>query len=174
MPAPIVLGQADIYDGRPTFAEGTDLAYYVWHEGKTWKVRWTTMGRIRHFTGSVLAEGGKLKSLKRIDVETERRVVYPGRQPQIVYGPYGRPHAVGGRAPVVEEKKQDKIEKEGDSTIVFSAITRNDIDGFDFNIDDNVKTLRFVLEIDGAPRPHNLVVGKENQKPNSLPLVVTF
>ena len=35
-------------------------------------------------------EGGKLKSLKRIDVESERRVLYPGRAPQIVYGPRGR------------------------------------------------------------------------------------
>src|SRR5687768_5844447 len=161
--------QTDIYDGKPVFTEGADLGYYLWRDGKTWHLRWTTKGMLRHFTGSVTADGGKLKSLKRIDVEKERRVLYPGRAPHVVYGPRGRAHVRGGRAPVVVERSQDKIEKDGDYRIAFSAVTNNDIDGFDFNVDDQVTSLRFVLEIDGAPRPAHVEVGRENRKAPSLP-----
>jgi hypothetical protein len=170
--SPSVLAQADMFEGRPTFSEGTDLGYYIWKEGDKWKVRWTTMGQMRRFTGSVVAEGGDLHNLKRIDVEEERRVLYPGRAPHVWVGPRGRTHVGGGRAPVVVERKQDKIEKEGDRTIVFAARTGNDIDGFDFKVDRNVKSLRFVLDIDGRKAPQRVEVGKNNQKLSTLPFEV--
>jgi hypothetical protein len=160
------------FEGRPTFAEGTDLGYYVWHDDDGWQVRWTTKGIMRHFTGTVIAEGGELKSLKRIDVETERKVVYPGRPGRVWVGPRGRTHVGPGRAPVVVEKEQDKIDKEDDHTIVWSSRTDFDIDGFRFRIDDKVQVIRFALQIDGAPRPLMVEVGRENFKPGTLPLVV--
>src|SRR5688500_15960893 len=125
------------FDGRPAFAEGIDLGYYLWRdEGDTWHVRWTTMGQQRRFTGSVNAEGGELKNLKRIDVETERRVLYPGRPARVVRGPGGRVRGVRpGRAPVVASKDQDHFEKDGDARIVFAALTDDDIDGFDFKVE---------------------------------------
>src|SRR5688500_2052016 len=166
--------QTDIYEGKPVFTEGVDLGYYLWRDGKTWHLRWTTKGMLRHFSGSVTAEGGKLKSLKRIDVEKERRVLYPGRAPHVVYGPRGRAHVRGGRAPVVVERTQDKIEKDGDYRIVFSAGTNNDIDGFDFDVADQVTTLRLILEIDGAPRPGHVEVGRNNRKASVMPLVITL
>jgi len=168
----IVVAQAERFDGKPTFAEGVDLGYYVWRDGDRWHVRWTTRGQMRRFSGSVVAEGGELKSLKRIDVETERRILYPGRAPRVVYGPRGRPHVRRGRAPVVVEREQDKIEKDGNNRIVFLARTNDDIDGFDFKVDEKVKTLRFLLEIDGKLLPQHIEVGKNNQKAPSLPLVV--
>lgn len=82
----------------------------------------------------------------------------------------GRIYGVGS-APVVVERKQDIIEKEGDYRIVSTATTNNDIDGFDFNVDDSVKSLRFVLPIDGQSLPRNVETGKENRKATSLPLV---
>jgi hypothetical protein len=164
--------QADRFEGRPTFAEGTDLGYYVWHDEDGWQVRWTTKGIMRFFTGTVIAEGGELKSLKRIDVETERRVLYPGRPGRVWVGPRGRTHVGPGRAPVVVEKEQDKIDKEDDHTIVWSSRTDFDIDGFRFRVDDKVTVLRFSLQIDGAPRPLMVEVGRENWKPGNLPLVV--
>ncbi len=170
--SPSALAQADKFDGRPAFADGIDLAYYIWREGDKWLVRWTTQGPNRKFTGSVVAEGGELHDLKRIDLDEERRVLYPGRAPQVAVGPRGRVYRRGGRAPVVVERKQDRIEKDGDHRIVFAAITSNDIDGFNFKVDKKVTALRFVLEINGRQMPQRVEFGKDNQKPSSLPLVV--
>ena len=170
--SPSVSGQVEMFAGKPAFAEGVDLGYYIWRDGDTWHVRWTTRGQTRRFSGSVLAEGGELKSLKRIDVETERRVLYPGRSPRVVYGPRGRAHVRRGRAPVVVERDQDKIEKDGDNRILFLARTNDDIDGFNFKVSDKVRSLRFVLEIDGRQMPQSVEIGKNNQKAQSLPLVV--
>ncbi len=172
VPLPSVMAQAEMFDGKPTFAEGVDLNYYVWRDGNSWHIRWTTMGQMRRFSGSVVAEGGELKSLKRIDVEAERRVLYPGRAPRVVYGPRGRPRILRGRAPVVVEREQDKIEKDGDNKIVFRAWTNDDIDGFDFKVDEKVRSLRLVLEIDGKQVPQWVEIGKHNEKAKSLPLIV--
>ena len=169
---PLVTPQVGRYQGRPVFGEGTDLGYYIWHDEDGWQVRWTTQGAMRHFTGRVTAEGGDLKSLKRIDVEEERKVVYAGRPTRVVTGPRGRTRVVPGRAPVVVSREQDRIEKEDDQTIVFSARTDNDIDGFRFRVDEDVRVLRFALQIDGSPRPQLLEVGRDNWKPGELPLIV--
>lgn len=170
--SPTVLAQADKFDSRPAFAEGIDLSYYIWREGDKWLLRWTTKGPNRKFTGSVVAEGGELHDLKRIDLDEQRKVLYPGRAPNVWVGPRGRTHVGGGRAPVVVERKQDKIEKDGDHRIVFAAITSNDIDGFNFKVDKKVTTLRFVLEINGRQMPQHVEIGKNNQKAPTLPLVV--
>jgi hypothetical protein len=170
--APCVLAQSDKFDGRPTFAEGTDLGYYLWRDGDTWYVRWTTRGVMRNFSGSVEATGGELKSLKRVDVESERKVLYPGRTPRVWVGPRGRVHSRGGRAPIVVERKQDRIEKDGDYRIVFAARTNDDIDGFNFKLDKGVTSLRFVLEIDGRRLPQQVEIGRNNLKAPRLPLDV--
>ena len=170
--SPSVMAQDKMFEGKPTFAEGVELGYYLWRDGDTWRIRWTTRGQLRRFSGSVVSEGGELKSLKRIDVESERRVLYPGRSPHVVYGPRGRAHVRRGRAPVVVEREQDKIEKDGDNRIVFVARTDDDIDGFDFKVDKKVVALRFVLEIDGRPMPQRVEIGRNNQKADSLPLRV--
>ena len=73
---------------------------------------------------------------------------------------------------MVVERKQDLIEKDGDKKIVFAARTDNDIDGFDFKPGKNVKSLRFVLEINGRLLPQRVEVGKNNQKAPALPLEV--
>ena len=170
--SPSAMPQTGMFDGKPTFAEGTAFGYFIWREGDTWHVRWTTKGLMRQFSGTVVAEGGKLKSFKRIDVESERRVLYPGRAPHVVYGPRGRAHVRGGRPPVVAERTQDKIEKDGDHKIVFLARTNDDIDGFDFKVDEKATSLTFILEINGMKRPQLVEVGKNNQKVESLPLMV--
>jgi hypothetical protein len=167
-----VSAQGEMFDGRPVFAEGADFGYFLWRDGNKWHVRWTTKGRLRVFSGYVESTGGKLKSLKRIDVEEERRVVAPGRAPTVWVGPRGRVHSRGGRAPVVVERKQDRIEKEGDNRIVFTARTDNDIDGYDFELGEGVTSLRFVLEIDGRQNPRAVEIGRNNKKPPQLPLVV--
>jgi len=172
--SPCALAQGAMFDGKPIFAEGTDLGYYLWRDGETWHLRWTTRGVMRRFTGSVESTGGKLKSLKRIDVESERKVLYPGRAPNVWVGPRGRVHTRGGRAPVVVEREQDKIEKDGDYRIVFLAKTNDDIDGFDFKPEKEVTSLRFILEIDGRNAPQRVELGRNNVKAQRLPLDVSF
>lgn len=172
--SPSALAQAEMFDGKPAFAEGIDLSYYIWREGDKWLVRWTTRGPQRKFTGSVAAVGGELHDLKRVDVEEERRVLYPGRAPNVWVGPRGRTHVGGGRAPVIVEHKQDRIEKDGDHRIVFAALTSNDIDGFNFKTDKKVTALRFVLEINGRQMPQHVEIGKDNKKAPALPLEVNI
>ena len=64
------------------------------------------------------------------------------------------------------------MEMDGDHTILFNALTVGDIDGFDFKVDEKVESLKFSLNINGEPRPLLVQIGKENQKPRQLPLVV--
>jgi hypothetical protein len=169
---PLSSAQSEVFDGRPVFAEGLDFGYFLWRDGNKWHVRWTTKGRLRVFSGYVESSGGKLKSLKRIDVEEERRVIYPGQPPTVWVGPKGRVHSQGGRAPVVVERKQDKIEKDGDNRIVFTAKTASDIDGYDFELGEGVSMLRFVLEIDGHQNPRAVQLGRNNRRAAELPLLV--
>ncbi len=163
--------QENLFDGRPVFSEGRDLGYWVWRNGDKWSVRWTTLGAKRHFTGVVTAEGGSLKGLKRIDVESERKVIRPGRAPHVVRGRRGKVRGVaGGRAPVVVERTEDKIAKDGDARIRWSSRTDDDIDGFDFEVGSKVTALRFAMEIDGQSRAALVECGRGNRHPPGQPV----
>jgi hypothetical protein len=171
---PVQAASPAAFDGRPAFAEGGEKSYYVWRDGEKWFVRWTTRGQERRFTGHVTAEGGELKSLKRIDVDQERKVIAAGRPARVVRGPRGRAHVRGGRGPVVATRDEDKIEKDGDHRIVWASKTDADIDGFEFKVDTKVTHLRFLLEIDGASRAADVEVGGGNKHPADNPFVVDF
>ena len=171
------LGAVDVskFNGKPAFKEGDSYGYYLWRDGDTWKVRWTTFGANRHFTGSVHAEGGELHDLKRIDVDTERKVIAPGRPGRVVRGPRGRVVGVRpGRAPVVAERTTDHITQQDGHTIAFSTRTDDDIDGFDFKARGSVDRLRFALEIDGKSRPVDIYIGRNNEHPADNPFVATL
>ncbi len=169
---PAYAEQSSEFIGQPKFEEGEDFGYFVWKAGDTWKVRWTTFGSLRHFKGRVIAEAGDIKSLKRIDVETERRIIRPGYAPRVVRGPRGRPRVVAGRGPIVAEREQDRIEKETDHEIRFSSLTDDDIDGFDFKVTDDARALRFVLEVDGRSKADYVHVGAAARRPTANPFVV--
>lgn len=159
--------------GRPKFDEGRALGFFIWKDDDTWKVRWTTFGAEHRFSGRVVVEGGEFRSFKRIDVDTERKVIAPGRRSRVVRGPRGRVRAVTpGRPPVVASRDEDRIEQETERLLRFNSHTDDDIDGFDFKTTDEARELRFVLEIDGVPRPAEVEVGRNNFKPNEAPLVV--
>ena len=160
-------------EGQPTFSGGKALGYFVWKDGDTWKLRWMTFGSEHRFSGRIQIEGATIQSLKRIDVDTERKVIAPGRPGRLVRGPRGRVVGrTGGRAPVVASREEDRIEQETEHLIRFITRTDEDIDGLDFKVAGNAEALRFVLEIDGEPRPAEVEVGKSNFKPNENPLVV--
>lgn len=160
------------FEGRPVFREGSDRGYYVWRDGNRWHVRWTTQGKLLNFSGQVIAEGGKLSDLDRVDLERESKIVRTGSRPVLVRGPYGRVHAERRPATAVVTKEQDKVEKDGDRTIRFRARTDADIDGFDFEVDKNVSALRFVLQVDGQTRAVDVEVGRNNAKAGGNPFTV--
>src|SRR4051812_10402153 len=118
---PAAASDPSMFDGRPTFAEGESLAYYIWRDGDMWHLRWTTLGKMRSFTGSVEADGGHIKSFPRVAVEGEKKVVYPGRPARVTVGPRGRVFRRGGAPAVVETKTQDHIDMDGDSRIAFNT-----------------------------------------------------
>ena len=159
------------FDGRPEFKEGKALGYFIWRDGDTWKLRWTTFGAEHRFNGRIVLEGGELKSFKRIDVDEERKVIRPGAPTRVVRGPAGRVRAVRpGRAPVVAERTEDKIEQEDERTLLWQTRTDDDIDGIDFKVTESTVVIRFNLMIDGEARPAEVEVGKENFKPNENPV----
>lgn len=159
------------FDGRPTFKEGKAYGYFIWREGDTWKLRWTTFGAEHQFTGRVVVEGGQIASFKRIDVDEERKVIRPGTPSTVVRGPRGRVRAVRpGRAPVVAERTEDRIEQEDEHTLMWLTRTDDDVDGIDFKVTDPTVVIRFNLLIDGEPKPAEVEVGKENFKPNENPV----
>lgn len=159
--------------GEPKFSEGKALGYFVWKDGDTWKLRWMTFGAEHRFSGRIVVEGGEIRSMKRIDVDTERKVIAPGRAPRVVRGPRGRVVGrTGGRGAVVASKEEDKIEQETEQIIRFNTATDEDVDGVNFELRGNPRLVRFLLEIDGKPRPEEVEVGRTNFKPNEHPLVV--
>jgi len=169
--APSAQGPA-AFEGRPQFKEGSDRSYFVWRDGDTWHVRWTTTGTARSFTGTVRASGGELKDLKRIDVDSELRVIRSGRPARVVRGPAGRVRGVApGRAPVVVGKNEDHITKVDDHLIRWDARTNADIDGFDFKAE-GAAALTFDLNIQGESRPLGVEIGRNNVHPEGNPFTV--
>lgn len=163
------------FDGKPQFKEGKAFGYFVWRDGDTWKVRWTTFGAQKHFTGVVLVEGGLIQSFKRIDVDEERKVIRPGRAPHVVRGPRGAVRRVApGRGPVVAERDEDHINQENEHEIRFNARTDDDIDGFDFKVGDRTDRIRFRLEIDGRMLRDEIEIGARNLHPDEDPLVAVL
>ncbi len=164
-----------LFEGRPAFKEGIDRGYYVWHDNDGWHVRWMTFGQGRTFTGSVVAEGGELKSLERVDIDSESRFVTRRTGPTVVRGPRGRRRvAPGGTRTTVVSRDEDHIEKDGDRRIVFRTHTTDDLDGFDFKVDKHTRTLRFVLEVAGESRAVDVEVGARNQRPSGNPFAVNL
>lgn len=159
--------------GKPEFSSGDALGYFVWKDGETWKLRWTTFGSTHRFNGRVVVETGEIRDFKRVDVDTERKVLAPGRPARAVRGPRGRVVGVApGRSAVVATRTEDKIAQETERLIVFTSETADDLDGFDFKVTQPTSVIRLFLEIDGKPRPAEIEVGKDNFKPNEHPVVI--
>jgi hypothetical protein len=173
-PVPMRAGaDADRFVGQPQFSEGNALGYFVWKDGDTWKLRWTTFGSNHRFSGRLTVEGGEIRSFKRIDVDIERRVIAPGRPARVARGPRGRIRGVRpGRPPVTESREEDHINQESEHLIQFVTRTDDDIDGLDFKVTDSTTQIRMTLEIDGVMRPAEIEVGRSNFKPGEDPLVV--
>ena len=160
------------FDGRPTFAEGKAYGYYIWRDGDSWHVRWTTFGARRVFRGIVRARAGELHDLKSVDVETERQVIAPGRPARVVRTPRGRTRVLPGREGVVATRIEDVAQLVNKNEINFRAVTDDDLDGFDFKVREAVEQLRFELMIGADARSVDIEIGKDNKHPVGNPFVV--
>jgi hypothetical protein len=161
------------FEGEPEFDNGDALGYFIWKDRDTWKLRWTTFGAEHVFSGRIVVEGGEITSMRRIDVDKESRVIRRGRPARVVRGPRGRVvGAAGGRPPVVATRDEDLIEQESEQVIRFRTRTDDDLDGLNFEVDDDTSAIRFNLQIGDGPRPQEVEVGKNNFKPNENPIVV--
>ena len=161
------------YDGRPEFREGSDLSYFVWHDGEKWYIRWTTLAQPRQFEGSVRAAHGKLDGLKRIDPEEDYKVVRPGRAPHVVRGPMGRARGVApGRPATVAATTADHAEQVADHLIRWSMWTNMDLDGINFKVNKDVDELTFDLKIQGISRAINVEIGAGSVHPAGNPFSV--
>lgn len=173
MAAPRAATLAARFDGRPEFKEGKALGYFVWRDGDTWKMRWTTFGAEHRFSGRVTVGGGVFTSFKRIDPDTERKVIAPGRPARVVRGPAGRIRGVRpGRGAVVATVEEDVIVQENERLIRFNTLTDDDLDGIEFKVGPAADRLTFVLQMDGQPRANEIEVGRNNFMPREDPLVV--
>jgi hypothetical protein len=162
---------AAVFDGKPEFKEGKALGYFIWRDGDTWKLRWMTFGAAHKFAGRVVVEGGEIESFKRIDPDKERQLIRPGKPGAVVRGPRGR--AVGvrpGRAPVVAEKNEDRIEQESETIVRWLTNTNDDLDGVDIKVTRSTRLLRFNLLIDGEARPQEVEIGRNNVKASESPV----
>jgi hypothetical protein len=168
---PVAGVEPDWVDGRPEFKEGVDRGYFIWREGKQWHVRWTTRGSAR-FSGSVTSQGGELKSLKPIDVDEIVQQTDEGRESRVVVGRRGGIRVKPGTNPGRVKREQDRIRKDGEQRIHWTSRNDADLDGFDFKLDDEVESLRFVLEIDGATDALSVTVGGRNRHPDRNPFSV--
>ena len=145
------------FDGSPKFSAGRSQGYFIWKDGTTWKLRWTTLGTEHRFSGEILVEGGRVLSMKRFVPEPERRPSWRVSEPS--RRTTGRP------------RDDDRIEKENESTIRFRARTAGDADGVDFTVTQAAREIRFILQIDGKSEKLDVTIGRSNFQPKILPVV---
>ncbi|MGE0042127.1 MAG: hypothetical protein AB7H88_06835 [Vicinamibacterales bacterium] len=170
---PLAETRQAMFEGRPAFGAGLERGYYVWRDGDRWHVRWTTTGRPQTFSGTVVAAGGDIADLDRVDLEREARVVRTGSRPVLERGPRGRLHVEPRPTVAVVPAGGDRVEHD-DNVIRFHARTDADIDGFDFTPAPGVRELRFVLEVDGQSRAVDVEVGRDNRRPDGNPFTVAL
>lgn len=72
---------------------------------------------------------------------------------------------------LVIARRDDYPNKESDHLIVFDTRT-DDIDGFDFKVNEDVNVLRLTLQIDGEIQPRDIEAGKNNAQLSGDPVVV--
>ncbi len=63
--------------GNPRFVAGRSLGCFIWHDGQTWRVRYTSRGAPHRFSGTIIANG-KIMALKKRMLERGDSVVRLG------------------------------------------------------------------------------------------------
>jgi hypothetical protein len=161
--------QTPAYEGRPAFSENVPVSYHVWHEGGTWHVRFTSLGRARTFSGSVASEGGKIQRFVKIDRSEAMTNLYPRRRQMLTVAVAGSPNDFPRQG--ARNLSSSSIKLTDPMEITFNSRVDDSVDGFDFGVDEGVTGLRFYLRVDGREKPDFVLIGKKSGKADALPLI---
>ena len=115
-----------------SLTKGNSIRYFVWHDAAGWHLRTDSNDKAHDFTGVIDVVGGKFA-------------------------------AVTGFENLESGKKKGKsdlgIVNKAKTQITFKFATKNKRDGFDFQVDEDAKQIRFKLMIDGKPTPQRVLLG---------------
>ena len=123
--------------GEPRgLTQGNAVRYFLWCDAEGWHVRTDSGGKPHVFNGSLSVQGGKITAISDFEnLEAGKR-----------------------------KKKADLgIVNNAKNQITFKFTTSKKRDGFDFQVDESAKEIRFHFLIDGKTAPHRVLIGPASQ-----------
>jgi len=123
--------------GEPRgLTQGNAVRYFLWCDAEGWHVRTDSGGKPHVFNGSLSVKGGKITAISDFEnLEAGKR-----------------------------KKKADLgIVNNARNQITFKFTTSKKRDGFDFQVDESAKEIRFNFLIDGKTAPHRVLIGPASQ-----------
>jgi hypothetical protein len=119
--------------GVPTdLAKGNTIRYFVWHDAAGWHLRTDSNDKAHDFTGVIDVVGGKFTAV------TDFENLESGRK---------------------KGRSDTGILNKAKTQVTFKFTTSKRRDGFDFQVDEDAKQIRFKLMIDGKPTPKRVLLG---------------
>jgi hypothetical protein len=123
--------------GQPLgLAKGNAIRYFLWYDKEGWHLRSDTGGRAHVFSGTISVVDGQI-----ITISNFERMEAGAKKPNADLGS-------------VNNAKNE---------ISFRFKTSLKRDGFDFQLNDVAKEVRFKLLIDGKPAPERVLIGPASQ-----------
>ncbi len=123
--------------GKPiTLLKGNAIRYFLWNDAHGWHLRSDSNGKRHVFSGSIDIVGGKLTKISNFEN------LEAGAKPRFA-----------------DRGKFNKAKTQ----ITFKFTTSIKRDGFDFQVDESAKQVRFKLKIDGKLRPRRVLIGAAGQ-----------
>lgn len=55
--------QLIVTEGKPTFGPASEARYWIWHDSGGWHLRTTTAGKVREFSGRIIAKDGGMENI---------------------------------------------------------------------------------------------------------------
>lgn len=118
-------------------SKGDGVHYFLWYDAEGWHLRTDSGGKAHVYTGLITVDGGKFSSVS----DFENLEARPSKKKK------------KNRDPDLGKVNSAKDE------ITFRFTTSKKHDGFDFQVDENAKSIRFKLMIDGKAVPERVILG---------------
>lgn len=123
--------------GEPkALGKGNAVRYFLWYDAEGWHLRTDSGGKAHVFNGSISVVGGKVTAISDFE------------------------NLEAGK----KKKKADLgVINKAKNQITFKFTTSKKRDGFNFQVDDSAKEIRFKLLIDGKAAPQRVLIGPASQ-----------